>query len=297
MELAIMAAGRGGDNMGLLTNIAIGLLTALIGYSLGRIWQRLADQIPLRRTRRPWGPLLAGELQIVVSRFWPAGWRGPTGVAGGGDTLALRELGSYFSKIGSRFDAVYVDEAHLDRKMNLILLGGPDTNSVTRDALALIRPRVRIFDPGPGKVMEIHDLAAVPALDQAVKGKRPTVQKYRSQPDKIDYGIIICARNPFDPTNSLIIIAGAYRYGTWGGASLATEDWFLKTCQELDPKDSGVTAKRVPRYIGLPSGRLSELLVRPLKQSQWTQFECIFSVSIYNKRPHAPEIIALRPRA
>jgi hypothetical protein len=282
--------------MGLLTNIAIGLLTTLIGYSAGRIWQRLADQMPLRRARRLWGPLIAGELQIVVSRFWPAGWRGPTGVAGGGDALALRELGSYFSKIGSQFDTVYVDEAHLDRNRNLILLGGPDTNSVTRDALTAITPHVKIIDPGPGKVMEIHDLAPGSPAGEAVKDKQPRIRKYRSQPNKIDYGIIIGARNPFNHVNVLMIIAGAYGYGTWGGAELATSDRFLKRCQELAQSERDVTVKHTSRYARMALGHGRKLLrLPPLKQLQWTQFECIFRVSIYDRRPHAPEIITLRP--
>ncbi len=281
--------------MGLLTNIAIGLLTTLIGYSLGRIWQRLADEVPLRRARKLWGPLLTGGLQIVVSRFWPAGWPGPTGVVGGGDAVALRELGSYFSKIGTQFDAVYVDEADLDRKRNLILLGGPDTNIVTRDALASLSPRVRIFDPGPGKAMEVHDLAPGPATGEAVTGRKPRVRKYRSQPEAVDYGIIIRARNPFSPGNALVVIAGAYGYGTWAGAMLATEDTFLEKCQRLGESDDNITLNRRHSYMKVLAGHAREFLGRPATQPSWLQFECIFKVSIYDQRPHAPEILTLRP--
>ena len=281
--------------MGLLINIAIGLLTTLIGYSLGRIWQRLADEVPLRRARRLWGPLLTGGLQIVVSRFWPAGWLGPTGVVGGGDAVAFRELGSYFGKIGTQFDAVYVDEADLDRRKNLILLGGPDTNSVTRDALASLSPRVRIVDPGPGKVMEIHDLAPGSAAGEAGTGRRPRVKKYRSQPEAVDYGIIIRARNPFSPGNALVVIAGAYGYGTWGGAMLVAEESFHEKCQALGESDESVALKRRPSYTRVLTHRTGEWLGRPAAQVSWPQFECIFRVSIYDRRPHAPEILILRP--
>jgi len=55
--------------MGLLLSIITGLLTALIGYIVGRVWQKFIDHAPYRRARRFWGPLLGEELQIVVSRF------------------------------------------------------------------------------------------------------------------------------------------------------------------------------------------------------------------------------------
>lgn len=68
-------------------NVAIGLLTTLLGYAIGRIWQKLSDQVPYRRTRKLWGALLDGELQIVVSRL---DLFDPAGVVGGGDDQWIR---------------------------------------------------------------------------------------------------------------------------------------------------------------------------------------------------------------
>jgi hypothetical protein len=290
--------------MGLLANVLIGLLTTLIGYALGRLWQRLADQVPRREARKLWGPVFAGNFQVVVSRFWPSGWSDPAGVVGGGDALALRELGVYFSKIGSEFDVVYVDEPSLDREGNLILLGGPDTNSVTKEALARMamagpgsaKPSVRIVDPGPGSPMEVHDLAPDTPQGEAIKGRRSRMRKYRAEPDIIDYGVLIRARNPFSSSpKALIIIAGAYGYGTWGGASMATKDWFLGKCQQLDPGEDQRTLKHLLSHFQRALGGVLISPARSAKDTPWVQFECIFKVNIYDQRPHAPEVIGLRP--
>src|SRR5438046_425541 len=118
--------------MGVLSSIITGLLTALIGYIVGRAWQRFIDQRPYRQAQRFWGPLLGDQLQIIVSRFWPDSFMEPTGIVGGGDALALREISSYFAKIGLKeAKVVYVDEATVDRTENLVLLGGVDTNEIT----------------------------------------------------------------------------------------------------------------------------------------------------------------------
>ena len=98
--------------MGQLANIAVGLGTILLGYVIGRIWHRLVDWIPYRRGRRFLKPIMAGKLQVIVSRFMSLEFSEPTGLVGGGDALALRELTAFFNKIGFRkFETLYVNEA------------------------------------------------------------------------------------------------------------------------------------------------------------------------------------------
>lgn len=275
--------------MGQLINILVGLSTTLIGYIIGRLWQGIVIWLPYRRARIFWGPALAGQLQVVVSRFQSTAFVEPTGLVGGGDALALRELSSYFARVGlKQFDVVYVDEADLDRKNNLILLGGPDTNEVTKDALELINPRVRIVDPGPGCPVEIHDLAPICSTDNIDTNERSSEKKYRPEPE-VDYGIIIRARNPFNPGKTLIIFAGAYGFGTWGGVSLALDDSFLQSCAQLELHNRHRASlmsmlNRLKRFLGAPAADL-----------KCSQFECILSVSVFDQRPHAPEIIAFRP--
>jgi hypothetical protein len=281
--------------VGQLINVVAGLATTLIGYIVGRTWQKLVDRIPYRRAKIFWQPLFNAEIQIVVSRFESPSFPEPTGLVGGGDALALREISSYFSRIGfRRHKVVYVDEPALDRKNNLILLGGPDANAVTKDALELIEPRLRLIDPGPGIPVEIHDLAPAARQGDGDLADAISEQKYVPKADS-DYGIIIRARNPFNPGRGLVIFAGAYGYGTWGGVNLVlTDDNFLRRCQELETEYGNAIHRRrwnfarrlSSRDSGSPGNRLD---------NESVQLECIFKVGVYDRRPYAHEIIALRP--
>ena len=280
--------------MGQLIGILGGLVTTLIGYLIGRTWQKAVDRIPFRRAKIFWQPLLNGDIQVVVSRFESASFNEPTGLVGGGDALALRELSSYFSRIGlRRHRVVYVDEATLDRKNNLVLLGGPDSNAVTRDALELIAPRLRLLDPGPGIPVEVHDLA--PAPDHGGEdsvGITPQPNVYIPKAD-IDYGVIIRARNPFAPDRGLVIFAGAYGYGTWGGVNLVlSDDDFLHRCRELEAEFGQ------PSRWGLRSLVKRVSAPRPHRggspDSAAVQLECLFRVGVYDRQPHAHEIIVFR---
>lgn len=236
---------------GQLLNISIGLVTTLVGYVIGRVWQRLRDQVPRRRARLFWGPVLSGKVQIVVSRTSVDGFPDPAGLVGGGDALALREISTFLGSVGVKdVEVVYVDEPLLDRKNNLILLGGPDSNKLTEEALGFMLPPagVQLLDPGPGRPMEVRDLES---------GGEP----YVAQPDR-DYGIIVRTSNPFNPDRGVVIIAGAYGYGSWGGAFLVKDAKFLNRCRGIDTNSN------------------------PL--------ECIFRVGVYNGRLDVPEIIILR---
>jgi hypothetical protein len=279
--------------VGQLINVIGGLLTTLIGYIIGRVWQKLVDRIPYRRARIFWGPLLDAKIQIVVSRFVSAAFPEPTGLVGGGDALALREISSYFSKIGLRHKVVYVDEAALDRNDNLILLGGPDVNAVTKDALRLISPQLRLSDPGPGIPMEVQDLAPDSSRQHGDPSRANAEKIYKPSSDS-DYGIIIRARNPFNPDRGLIIFAGAYGYGVLGGVNLAFTDRFLQRCERLEAERTNLSQQGLWRFMRMPSRGTSGFLAMHRHQVS-LQLECIFRVGVFDGRPHAPEVIVLRP--
>src|SRR5215468_6146088 len=223
-----------GDQMAQLVNILGGLATALIGYAIGRVWQQVVDWLRYRRARLFLGPAVKGGVQVVTSRFSVTEFTEPTGVVGGGDALALRELTTFFDAIGlKQIDTVFVDEGRLNVRGNLILLGGLDTNKVTMAAMELVKPSVTLVDPGPGIPMEVHDLAAAVELQSnAVKSLKRN--SYKAIPGQVDYGIVIRTPNPFDTAKAMIIIAGAYGYGSWAGIDLIQQPEFLRKCEELD---------------------------------------------------------------
>lgn len=267
-----------------LVNILVGLTTALIGYVIGRIWQRVADWLPYRRARFFLGPAVKGGVQIVPSRFSVIEFRDPTGVVGGGDALALRELASFLATIGLKHvDTVFVDEGRLNPRGNLILLGGLDTNKVTMAAMKLLKPNVTIFDPGPGIPMEVHDLAPEVEL---------TRRQYKAVPGEVDYGVVIRTPNPFDTSKAMIIIAGAYGHGSWAGIDLIQQDEFLRRCEELDLRVPETAAWVSRLRAGLRRVRVA---VSGSGNSQsWSGLECIFKVAVFDDRPTAPEIIVFR---
>jgi hypothetical protein len=234
---------------------------------------------------------MQGGAQIVTSRFKMAAF--PDGVVGGGDALALRELATFLGKIGfKRFDAVYVDERHLNRERNLVLLGGMDTNQVTMDAMGLIKPNLTIFDPGPGIRMEVHDLAPEREVASDDTGAIPR-RIYRASTE-VDYGIIIRARNPFNPKRAVIIVAGAYGYGTWGGIHLIQQGLFLEECRKLDALRATTLTGRM-NFMPLGLDRVMAILNGKDIDQRWSPLECIFRVRIFDDRPLTPDIIAFRP--
>jgi hypothetical protein len=266
------------------SSVLLGLLTILIGYVAGRLWQKAVDRMPLRRSRVLWGPVLSGHVQFIVGRFKSDNFAEPSGIVGGGDALALRELSSYFSRLGAkRISAVYVNEASMDRESNLILLGGADTNEVTADAFRLIRPGVK-FAVG-SHTFEVHDLAV------EVSQSEGHIHRTYAADIHDDYGIIIRARNPFNPSRWLIIIAGAYGYGTWGGVKLALKDEFLQQCHELEAKLNPDIQRSGFRGWFDSDGRHHWSKAKML----WPQFECIYRVQVFDGRPRRTDIVVFRP--
>lgn len=274
-----------------LINVLVGLSTAFVGYMVGRLWQRLVDWLPYRHARLFLRPVMRGDLHVITSRFRNPSF--PDGIVGGGDAVALRELVAFFGKIGFKnFEAVYVDERHLNRRNNLVVLGGLDTNQVTMDAMGLINSSLTICDPGPGIRMEVHDLSPDAKCNDGELEGAPPVRKFKAT-DKVDYGIIVRARNPFEKSKAIIIVAGAYGYGTWGGIDLMQQDEFLKKCRHLDLNAQGARKASVKTSLQRAIATLRGQAVSP----QWSSFECIFRVRVYDDRPHVPEILVFRELA
>lgn len=233
-------------------------------------------------------------MQVVVSRFMSPDFIEPTGLVGGGDALALRELATVFNEVGYKnYKILYVDERELDPRENLILLGGMDTNRLTKEVVELIDPGLLIHDPGPGIKMEIHDLRPPDQPRERHSRKLPSRKIYKAS-DNTDYGIIIRSRNPFNPSKGLVIIAGAYGYGSWAGASLVRETSFLLKCEELDLLNKVRPRSLVMNLLKAGFTRLHNFTSGRKAPNFWAPLECMFKVKIYDDRPLAPEILVFR---
>jgi hypothetical protein len=276
---------------GQLINILGGLLTTLIGYFIGRMWQRVIDRVPYRKARNFWGAMLASEIQVVVSRFYSPLFAEPTGIIGGGDSAAEREISAYFGKLGLKnVEVVHVGEGTLNLDKNLILLGGPDMNAVTEAALELIMPRLEFVDPGKDIPIEVHDLDPIPGSEERYISSAK-IDRGRAT----DYGIVIRTRNPFNDKKGIAIFAGAYGYATWGGIELAKDEDFLRKCKRMKRGSITQFESGVGGIIRRLARRLAYSSYRSRSEEESLQIECLFRVTIFGKRPYGQKPILLRP--
>ena len=143
-----------------------------------------------------------------------------SGLIGVGDASALMELLTFFDALGLRGVRVtYADRLDGDDlKTNLVLLGGPDANLITNEAVKRIPTTLQFGDPSINQI-SIHD-----SLKNTI---------YIPKSDKSgnlvkDYGTIIRTDNPFALDKKILLIFGSYGYGTWAAAKLARSELFFK---------------------------------------------------------------------
>jgi hypothetical protein len=226
-----------------------------------------------KNARKFWRPLVSGDLKIVLGRFvkirtkcgeldlteWEA-----TGLVGMGDVNAATFLESFLDDLGVRrlgqtFDVVDHDQISEDLShTNLICLGGPDVNRITRKILA--KKMDNTFVPGEYRKNEIsfydrmQDKWFSPKSDDGEDGHKTVT---------LDRGLIIRAPNPWNRSKAVLIIAGSFGYGTWAGVLLARSPEFLS--------DQRVTQARF--------------------------IECLYETDIDRGIPLTPRIIDVRPIA
>lgn len=203
-----------------LLDIGINLVAALIGFLIGWGVQILRKAIRNRRARRFWKPFVDGDLQIVVGRFLEFTEFEQSGFLGVGDAIGLTELRAYFEMLGLRGITIsYADRLHGDAlKTNLILLGGPDANAITKEAVRRIKSTLRFGNPARYEIA-VYD-------SSTDKTYAPSMRIDESE-ISTDYGIILRRANPFARNKQVIIIAGSYGYGTWAGIRYAISRQFL----------------------------------------------------------------------
>ncbi|KQV72076.1 hypothetical protein ASC64_20875 [Nocardioides sp. Root122] len=271
--------------MSAVLNIVLSLAAALIGYLIGRLWETFLVRRRCWMAREFWHPVLDGTFQVVISKFDIPEFREPTGVVGGGDAIANRLLSELFQDIGlERPKSVYVDEHELDRKNNLVVLGGPAENKVARQICDRLRPGMRVVDPGPGVAMQV-EMTAQAGGDWAA----PLVHVAEPGQEMTEYGVIIRAPSPFAAGRTVVVIQGAYGYGTWAGVGLTQSKDFLARCESLDHEHSeprgriAVAAARARRRMGFTSGSRA-----------WVPVECLYKVDVVDGHPTTTEILALR---
>jgi hypothetical protein len=214
------------DILDKLIDLSVNLLAALIGFVIGWGWQRIKTEIRNKRARRLWKPFVTGDSRIVLGRV--SGFTEPTGFSSVGCARGLAELQIHFKLLNlPEIIVEYDDDLHGDDlKSNLILIGGPAVNTITRQVLSRIGSKLRFGIPTHPEA--IHDAAK----------NREYVPSRRTDTNEIDvdYGMIIKAKNPFDPSKQVLVIAGSWGYGTWAGARFTSSKEFIEDPVVLDSK-------------------------------------------------------------
>jgi hypothetical protein len=203
-----------------LRELLIGLATAAISFLLGYAWRRGRQVYRTRRARRFWRPMINKRTVVVLSRFKTFSDFEPSGVIGAGDTRALQELTTYYNDIGLDAPLITYDGSLTGDQLrnDLILLGGPDSNGITKLVLDKLAGSLSVV---PGAT-EIRD-ADVP-LRPRIEGAEVVS----------DCGAVLRVTSPFWPDNKIVIAAGGFGFGTWAAIRLTRQDDFLLRSKELD---------------------------------------------------------------
>lgn len=243
-----------------MTEVIAGLVSAFLAFLLGLVWNRTLNLLAHLKARRFWRSLIAEQLSVVLGRFRDLPGFEASGVVGAGDNQALHELSDYFVRIGfKRFTVFYNDQFNgagpgggSPLQGNLVLLGGPDANSVTREVLTRLTLGIEFVE------------ISRTLLDRVIAGDtyltpRPATGWYRStrrrrtpaewrvpvfldrtderlhgpvlvgDDIRTDCGVVIRCRNPFNPAKEVVILCGSYGYGTWGAVRFVQSFDFLRS--------------------------------------------------------------------
>ena len=207
--------------MNMTFDLGINLLAGLIGFCVAWIWRWSRTTLRLRHGRRFWKPYTLEGSQIVLGRFSEFTPFESTGLVGLGDAIALSELRDYLGGLGLReYQVTYADRlTGEDLASNLVLLGGPDANSITKEILANIRTTIRFGNP------EIYEIAMYDTKSSVIYAplRDPDTDELVR-----DYGLIVRSANPYGPSKHVLVLAGSYGFGTMAAARYATSKEFLE---------------------------------------------------------------------
>jgi hypothetical protein len=246
-----VAGDLGGTTV--VPDLTVNLVAAAIAAGAGWAWVPVKRRIRTRRARGFWR-MYRGRVgpSIVIGRHDTFKDFEPSGFVGGGDAMALRELQRIFDEIGiGSPDIIHSNaiDANLLKQSNLIGLGGPDGNWLTRIVLERIVTTIRLGRP------EIHEIA----IEDTVENEVYTPWFRPSWDEGVDYGAMY--RIPSSLFGKeVLLIAGAFGYGTWAGVRLLAGKEFL----------------RHPAVAGN----------RP--------FECLYRVDVVGRDPARVEILTVR---
>jgi hypothetical protein len=166
-----------------------------------------------------WEPFLSAESRVVLGRFDRFNHFEASGLLGVGDAICLTEVSAGLrGRYGSDLPVRYSDRLDgEDFGRNLVLIGGPDANSTTRDVLQRIATTLRFGDASRHEVSFYSNASRTPFVPERDGNGEVCV----------DFGVILRAPNPFANDRRVVALFGCFGFGTWAAGRCALSDGFL----------------------------------------------------------------------
>jgi len=174
------------------------IIPLCIGYFVSRLWSYVREKRPLLAL---WRPFLVGQTIVVFSEIpYPDEDLKQVMEVGGliaskNESIALGELSQFLSSIGSSDIKFHSSGSKLDlTQTNLILLGGPINNPVSKKVFEKINSPLQFLDH---KIIDSEEQITF----SPTEGKN-------------DFGLVIIGENPYSQSRQMMILAGSYATGT-----------------------------------------------------------------------------------
>jgi hypothetical protein len=156
---------------------------------------------------------------------------------------ALIEISNLLSKMKIKTDFRESDSdlSPGERQYNLVLIGGRRGNEVCREICNEIVNKLEVYwfeEKGKEKDTDLKEIYL------SNRHGKPLMTKFTDQTKsriECDYGLVLKFRNPWNPKNTVIILAGNYGTGTLAATRAAIDNQILSFVNK---------AERVKGYIG-----------------------------------------------
>jgi GrpB-like predicted nucleotidyltransferase (UPF0157 family) len=225
-------------------DVAANLVAAAIGATLVTLWHILVVRRRFRRMREFWRPFASGNSLCVTGNLSPLvlsetflglaeesnraslqavlpslqdhiGGQEISGLMGRGDHDAVVEVQAGLARIGLASTLPELVGLPSDKELenNLIVIGGPDVNELTRSLLERLPIKLIITRNAAGRNIVrdlVHGQDYEPAVEESGKVR--------------DYGILVRAPNPYDRSKYVLILAGAHGFGSRAAAVVAFKE-------------------------------------------------------------------------
>lgn len=216
-----------------LKSLGINLLSSVIWFLAGLLSGIIIASG--RKWRRPrfWSEMMKNKIVVVVGAHGEFDQYEASGMIGTGDALALAEFVSYFRQ--NQFTNFEISSARTvatsQLGQNLLLIGGADANSISRDFIARSggKLKTRFGDPDKGEIsFELAGTLFMPERGKKLK----------------DAAAIVYMENPHAPDRRVVLVSGCFGYGTEAAARMMCQsDLFAARTRKLARFEAAISCE------------------------------------------------------